>query len=270
MNKQSVIIDKNRFQAICEKKLCKLTQHYTVILPHVLLEECLTTEKGLPLSLLKKAEAVIKAGAFVSFSRGKILETEESTLSPLDSIIDEIVTEQIRNNCIEDLQIDFQNEAVECSKSIEPLVNFSRETGQKFWNTLSDKPYSKDWRQSDDDNNPNIRFKKWAGAFNEKMMRAYIDRLYPDTSLYIQDNWITWHLIRIILICGVEWAYKRNMSGESYEDFNITNDVYDIEYALCLACSDALFSQDKKLTILSKTIFPQKQYYTDYSELLVF
>ena len=82
------------------------------------------------------------------------------------------------------------------------------------------------------------------------MMQAYVNRLYPDICPHIQNNWITWYLIRLVLIYGVEWSYKRNMSGKSYEDFKITNDVYDIGYILCMIRLDILLSRDKKLIAL--------------------
>lgn len=233
-------------------------------MPHVLFEECITTLKvpG-PNYLIRKAETIIKAGAYISLSLGRMITTERNTLHALDSIIDKLGTEQIRDNSIESLQIDFHKEALECNKSIMPLVKYAQVIALKFWNTLSEKHYSKEWRQSGKDNDLNIRYKKWAEAFGEEMMQSYVNRLCPGICPHIQNNWITWHLIRLILIYGVEWSYTRNKSGQSYEVFNITNDVYDIGYILCLARSDMLFSQDKKLIALAKAIFPQRTFYTD-------
>ncbi|MBN1618476.1 hypothetical protein JW887_03985 [Candidatus Dojkabacteria bacterium] len=263
MSKKKIIIDKNTLQGNGVDSISQLAHNHIIILPHVLFEECLTTQKKqTPMSLLKKAETIIKAGAFISFSRGKMLEIEKDNLRALDSIVDEVGTNAIRDNNIEDLQIDFQKEADECNKSFEPALGFIKEYAQKMWETLSEKNYSIEWRKSDTDNDPKIRFQKFAKASHE-LTQSYINYLYPSVSTYVQNNWITWCLFQLIIIYGLEWAYKRNVSGQSYENFDITNDVYDLEYIMCLTRSDVLISQDKKMSILAQSVLPDKAIYSE-------
>lgn len=269
MNKLTIIVDKNIFQRTSVHNFSELTRDHSVILPHVLFEECLTTKK-VPgsMHLLKKAETVIKAGAFISLSRGRMLKIERDTLQPLDSIIDAAGTAQIRDNNIEDLQINLQKEAQECNRSFEPVVHSIEKIAKAFWDTLSNRDYSKDWRQPGKDNDPYRRFGKWIRSFDKKQMKAWIAKLFPDISPHIQNTWITWHLLRLLLAYGIDWAYKRNLSGQSFDNFNITNDVYDIEYVLCLTRSDALLSHDTKLIIpLVKAIFPQKAIYSELKDI---
>jgi hypothetical protein len=262
MSKQIIIIDKSIFQGNCTEKLSNLAQKHIVILPHVFFEECMTTEGDRsPESLIKKAETAIKSGAFISLPRGRMIEIERETLQPLESIIDKTGTEQIRNKNIEDLQINFQEEALKLKKNIEPMIRFEKKIANAFWATLQDKDYSKNWRTSDEDNDTGIRLGKWTESLKEEPMRAWIAEIFPDMSSHIQNDWMTWHLLQLLIAYGIEWAYKRNSSGQSFGS-NIINDVYDIEYVLCLARSDALVSNDRKLMVpLAQAIFPKKKIY---------
>jgi len=268
MNKKTIIIDKNILQGTSDQKLCDITASYTIILPHVLFEECITTQKKPgPIDLLQKAERIIKSGAFISLPLGKMLEIEKNTLHSLDTIIDMEVTQIIKENNIDYPEINFEHEATECNKSFSHWIKFAMQIAQKFWDTLSEKEYSTEWRQPSEDNDSSKRYKKWVKAFNEKTLREYIKQFYPDISHHIQNNWITWHLIQLLLVYGVEWAYKRNSSGQSYENFDITNNVYDIGYTLCLARSDALVSQDNDVKYFAEAIFPQKNIYNKLEDI---
>ena len=126
MKRQYIIIDKNIFQRRSAlQDLAELAEGHTIIIPHILLEECLTTESAPgPRELLEKAEALVKAGAVVSLSQGRMLDIEKESLQPLRSVIDETVTELFRNNTIRDVRIDIEKEAKECAKCFEPIIHF--------------------------------------------------------------------------------------------------------------------------------------------------
>jgi len=268
MKRLSVIIDKNIFQPDSAlQRLTDLAEYHTVIIPHILLEECLTTESDPgPRELLEKAEVLIKAGAFVSLSQGRMLEIEKESLQPLKSVIDEAATEQVRSNTIRDIEIDIQNEAEECAKCFEPLLQFVERLTRAFWKTLSAKEYSADWRQPGDDNERVRRLIKWRRATCVQM-KQWLGVQFPSIHQHITNEWVTWHVIQFLVVYGIEWAFKRNQSGQSFEDFDITNDVYDLNYLSCLCLSDGLISRDRGLREFTQALLPKKTIYTSVPEI---
>lgn len=257
-SKRIIIIDKNIFQGSSLRVLSTLAQKHTVILPHTLLEECLTTERAPgPRPLLKKAEDLIKAGAFVSFSQGRMLEIEKTKLLPLQAIVDEFGTEQFRNNSIQDLQVDFQKEAKECNKAFEPILRDVERLAKAFWKTLSSKDYSADWKQPGDDNDLSKRLEKWREA-TDMQMKEWLKVFRPNIYSHVTKDWTTWFIFQLLVVYGLEWAFKRNQSGQSFEDFDITNDVYDLNYLSCVLHSDILISGDKKLRAFAQSMLPTK------------
>ncbi len=269
MMKQAIIVDKNVFQTQSAfQALTNLTSDHLVILPHVLLEECLTTEKypG-PITLLEKAENLVKAGASVSLSLGRMFAIEKDTLQPLPSIIDETATTQVRSNTIRDFHLDLKKEAKECRNYFEPIRQRVEELANAFWNTLSSKSYSTDWRQPGEDNVRTRRLRKFHRLFDSQMDQ-WLQKLLPTIHSHITKDWISRHILQAILVYGVEWAFKRNQSGPSYDDFDITNDVYDLEYLSCLCRSDVLISNDTPLVELVQAILPTKSIYNKVPDVL--
>jgi len=269
MKRQSIIIDKNIFQRRSAlQDLAELAEGHTIIIPHILLEECLTTESAPgPRELLEKAEALVKAGAFVSLSQGRMLDIEKESLQPLRSVIDETVTELVRNNTIRDVRIDIEKEAKECAKCFEPVLHFVEKLTKAFWKNLSAKEYSADWRQPGDDNERVRRLIKWRRATCIQM-KPWLESQLPSIHSHITNEWVTWHIVQFRIVYGIEWAFKRNQSGQSFEGFDITNDVYDLNYLSCLYLSDGLVSCDRKLRDFAQALLPQKTVYTNISDVL--
>ncbi len=272
MNRLTIIVDKSVFQGTALRDLSELALNHSVILPHILFEECLTTEgegsRG-PKSLLEKFEALIKAGAFISLSKGRVLEIEHNTLQPLPSIIDKTTTEQIKDTSIQDFRIDFQKKAQVCKKSFEPMLLIAEKLTKAFWKTLSNKEYSADWRQldeDDEDNDPSRRFSKWRQA-TDRQIKSWLESFLPDIHSYITEDWITWHIFQLLVVYGIEWSFKRNQSGQSYENFDITNDVYDLNYLFVLPQSDIFISGDEKLRVFAQAMFPQKAVCSELTDI---
>jgi hypothetical protein len=199
-----------------------------------------------------------------------MFEIEKNTLKPLDSIIDKEGTIQIRENHIDKLDIDFSGEAQKCNRLFEQKILTVKNLLNAFWETLSEKEYSKDWKKQDsEDNDIENRFRKWEACCDETQIIQWSKKFSPGIRCDINKYWISWQLVRVLLIYGIEWAYKRNLSGQTFENFNIENDVYDIEYVLCMHHSDALLSNDKKLVIpLTKVLYPEKAIYSNLEECL--
>ena len=268
MNKQIITIDKNIFQKKSLHTLSRLAQDHSIVLPHTLLEECLTTERAPgPKPLLKKAEDLVKAGAFVSFSQGRMLEIEKTSLQPLQNVIDDVGTDQIRKNSIEDVRVDFQDEAEKCNRAFEPILNNVERLAEAFWKTLSGKDYSEDWKKPGDDKDLSKRLEKWRKA-TAMQMKEWLEVFRPDIHLHITEDWTTWLIFQLLVVYGIEWSFKRNLSGQSFESFDITNDVYDLNYLSCVLHSDVLLSCDKKLCTFTQVMVSDKKVCSEIRDLL--
>ena len=66
-------------------------------------------------------------------------------------------------------------------------------------------------------------------------------------------------MLRLSLAWGTELASKRNKSGPSFENYDISNDIFDIHYVSHLSQADGLVAGDKDLVLpLALAAFPDK------------
>lgn len=84
-----LVFDKSVFQGTSRERVCKLARTHTLVVPYVLLVECLVSKDRDSLDLLNRIQQLIKAGAHYAQSPFKLCEEEKKTLSPVDSIIDQ-------------------------------------------------------------------------------------------------------------------------------------------------------------------------------------
>ncbi len=253
-NRESIILDKSFFQCTSLKSINELSKRHIVILPHVLFEECIRTQKNPgPDQLIKKALNAIKEGSYTSLSLANILKTEIETKQTINSIIDNDLTEGIRND---ELQFFATGSKYKIEKDLNPLVLFIEKIKHEFCNTLSNKEYAREWRQTDEI--VGNRYIKFSNAASDQIIRSYFDKLYPTIISHVKNDWFSWHLMRMLIVLGIDWAYKRNKSGPSYQGSKITNDVYDMQYAIYLARADLLKSNDKGLLAFAQALFPNK------------
>jgi hypothetical protein len=101
-----LVLDKSVFHALhhCDEKLCVFVKNYNVVLPHTLAIECVISEekKGKePDKLLRALDKAVKAGANIGYQSPELLQAENTTLCPVKSVVDEVATQQLRNNTLE-------------------------------------------------------------------------------------------------------------------------------------------------------------------------
>jgi len=250
-------------------QLLEFVKNYCVVLPDVLGSECLMSENPNdlrqdkdPQRLLKNLVDVIKAGAYVGYSSAELLQKEKDTLRPVDSVVDEENTKKVNKV----IKFDIQVESKRCKETFEPLFGLLLKFGQTYFENVVKKNLCAEFREAYQA--PDIdRFKKWL-QFADTMKDDLTQHMFPDMVSSIGNNWYTWQMIRLWWAWIIDWACKRNYSGPSFEDKDISNDLHDIEYVAYLSRADGLLTKDKRLVQpLAKAAFPEKEVFSDLEEV---
>ncbi len=75
-------------------------------------------------------------------------------------------------------------------------------------------------------------------------------------------------MVRLWCAYAIEWACKRNYSGPSFENRDISNDLYDMEYVAYLSRADGILTGDTKLVQpLAEAAFPDKDMFSSLEEV---
>ena len=93
---KQLIIDKDVFVGTKHDDLCNFAKNHFLILPEVLLYECLTTQRNQE-NLLDRFRQVLLAGACICPNIKSIINKEAKELSPYGSLVDLTNTEEIRS-----------------------------------------------------------------------------------------------------------------------------------------------------------------------------
>ena len=260
------------FHCLCEDKLCAFVRDYNVVFPHVLAVECLISENQKPgknpVKLLRRFDSVIKAGAKMGYSSSKLFQAEKMTLCPVKSVVDKSSTEQFRDGTPNTDANFIKQEAEYCRKAFELKIKLLLKIAETFYKNLCKKDLSKDFREEAEEQDIAGRLKKWIWA-TDKQMRDILNKCFSEQiGSHAETNWFTWQWSHLAFAWAIEWACKRNQSGPSYENYNISNDFYDIEYVAYLSRADGLLTNDKNLVVpLAKAVYPQKDVFDDLNNV---
>ena len=259
-----LVIDKNRFQGIPSVLLLEFVKNYRVVLPYSLCVECLMSEDDKarrsakdPVVLLSRLDAVVKAGAYVGYSSAKLFQKERETLRAVGSVVDKKSTQNFWEGT-SNLERDFvQEEAKCCQASFKPLINRSLQFAMTYFENVQKKDLCSEFR-GDREKCDIERFKKWLEVA-DKMKDALLAHSFPDIASTIETDWYIWQFVRIWWAWVIDWACRRNYSGPSIENQDISNDIYDMEYVAYLSRADGILTRDKRLVVpLAKAAFPDK------------
>jgi hypothetical protein len=263
-----LVIDKNRFQGIPSVLLLEFVKNYRVVLPHALAIECLISEnnKGTtpsknPIALLGRVDDMVKEGACFGYSSSAILKKERELLRAINSVVDEEGTEAIRNGMMA-LDVNFvQAEAKICKKTFEPLFGLLLNYGKTYFENLVKKNLCSEFRE--DHQAPDIdHLRKWLQVA-DTMKKDLAQRFFPEIFSSVGDDWYTWQTVRLWSAWAIEWACRRNYSGPTFENRDISNDLYDIEYVAYLSRADGILTRDNRLVKpLVSAGFPDKDVFS--------
>lgn len=258
-----LVVDKSVFHTFydCDEKLCQFVKKYNVVLPYTLAIECVISENKSdkePDKLCIRLDNAIKAGANIGYQSAELLKEEKTTLKPINTILNEAYTKQLRNSTLE-INLDLIKQLATSymyvtKRKIDELLERAKRLykilceNQKFIEGFH-KPTTIE-----------KRFKKWIlcmdyNNFLDNIVKKYFTE---QSSSYVNSNWYTWQYLRLCYAYLLDWCHKKSLIG-SCEKKDISNDFYDIEPVLYLLRADGLLTNDTKLEIpLAKAAFPKK------------
>jgi hypothetical protein len=268
------ILDKNVFQGTACSKLTNFIKCHKVILPFTLYVECAISQKDKlykdfknPERLMQKFLEVIKNGAYAGKSPANIIEEERLRNATIESLIDMEETHLMRESELVD-DIDFEEVREKCVKIFGSITDFVKRWADQFYKTIGKKEKEKDFRDEVDEVNLVVRLAKWLRAIEEK--KDEILDMYSSNGRRIvpSDGW-EWQMVRLSFAWGTELACKRNKSGPSFENYDLSNDIFDIYYVSHLSQADGLISVDINLVQpLAKAAFPDKDIFSSIDEVI--
>ncbi|OHB55662.1 MAG: hypothetical protein A2173_02030 [Planctomycetes bacterium RBG_13_44_8b] len=269
-----LIIDKNRFQAISEELMCQFVRDYNVVIPYVLCIECLMSKKRKPLEigrdpmfLVKRLDSVIKAGAKVGYSSTDIFTKENTSCIPVDSIIDKEATQSVKTGVLDVNELFVKREAEKCKENFQPYFDTWLEVAKTLYKNIKKKGLQKNFSDEVEETDITKRMQKWLKAA-EKMMPEILKICFPKAPSNIRSDWYTWHMALLIWAWAMEWGCIRSKSGVSFENYDISNDIFDIEYVSYLSRANGILTGDEELVQpLARAAFPGKDVFSSLDEV---
>ena len=259
-----LILDKSVFQGTARSELVRFVKCHRVILPHALCVECAISQKGNPpkdskdaMRLTQKLLDVVKSGAYAGKSPGKIVEEERSKNATIESLADMKETQTMREGILDE-EPDLEKVREECEKAFMPITDSVERWADQYHKNIRKKKLEKDFRKEVDEGDLVGRLRKWLQSI-DIAKDDILDHFFGSGSNAMSaDRW-EWQLLRLSLAWATELASKRNKSGSSFENYDISNDIFDIYYVSHLSQADGLVAGDKKLVRpLAMAAFPDK------------
>jgi len=258
-----LVIDKSVFHTFydCDEKLCQFVKKYNVVLPHTLAIECVISEKNQgkePDILLRGLDKAIKAGANIGYQSAELLKEEKTTLEPIDTIINETYTKQLRNSILE-INLDLIKKLATSymfvtKRKIDELLG----RAERLYKDISqNEEFTKLSRKL---TNTKERYPTWIQImdYNNLVKNSLKTDFTEKISSHANANWYSWQYNRLCYAYLLDWCHKKSLRGACVKR-DISNDFYDIEPVLYLLRADGLLTNDIKLEIpLAKSAFPEK------------
>ena len=269
---KQLIIDKDVFQGTSQATLCKFAKNHFLILPEVLLYECLTNPEQKSI-LRHRFEQAMLGGAYICPSAKRIVFKEARELSPCRFLPDLQMTTDIRGAIKKNMSY-FDSDLVqetyeERCKSAKTLLDSAPNTAEKI---ASQEPgILKEAKKYQ--GNRSERFKLWVETVTRKdVHELVIEKLSYLTKsperFCLSNEWITWHYFCFVCVIHLEYTFLRTVQGETPKLTQAEHDCQDIEYVTYLSLADGLLTRDKKLvTLLAKAAFPDKDIFSSLDEV---
>ena len=207
--------------------------------------------------LMQKLLDIVKSGAHAGKSPDRIFEEERARNAAIESLVDMEETQLMREGTLDE-NADLKKVREECGKAFKPIIYFVKEWAEQYHKNIQEKNLERDFRDEVDESDLVGRLGKWL-HFTDKVKDDILDHFLANRSNAMSaDRW-EWQMLRLSLAWGTELACKRNKSGSSFEDYDISNDIFDIFYVSHLSQADGLVAGDKDLVQpLATVAFPEK------------
>jgi len=232
MKPKQIIIDKNIFIGTKTDVLCDFAKNNFLILPEILLYECLTTQKNKEV-LVDRFEQVLLVGAHICPNIKSILKEEANNLSPYGSFVNPKTTDKIRSAYKEKNGIFYK------------LSEMSEYLDENIWNFLNpveilyeenkvnDPELSASIRQLDASaSNRQNRFKFWVQLVEQQdIHRLATENLEGITNrpekYCLSDRWVVWNFFRVKYAVILEYRFLRNHSPTGIKENRAKHDLKD-------------------------------------------
>ena len=269
---KQIVIDKDVFQGTNQAALCRFAKSHFLILPDVLLYECLTNPEKKDI-LQRRFEKVVLAGAYVCPRVKAIVFKEAQKLDPYAYLPDLKMTLDIRAS-IGRKSISLESRYIQdvyerqC-QSAKTLIDNVPSTVEKI---TSQEPEVLDKARKYQGNRAE-RIKLWAKTVTSNdIHKLAIDKLgYLTDSperFCLSNEWITWYYLCFVCVIYLEYTFLRTVCDENPKLIQVEHDCQDIEYVTYLSRVDGLLTRDKKLAIpIAKVVFPDKNVFSSLNEV---
>ena len=269
---KQLVIDKDVFQGTNQAALCKFAKNHFLILPDVLLYECLTSPENKDI-LKHRFEKVILAGAYVCPRVQAIVFKEAQKLSPFVFLPDLEMTTDIRVS-IRQKNIFFDSRYIQeiyekhC-QGAQILLDAAPKTVEKIASQepeILEKARKYQGKRTE-------RFRLWVETVTSRNIHELaIEKLGHLTDsperFCLSNEWITWHYFCFVCVIYLEYTFLRTMQGENPKLVKAEHDCQDIEYVTYLSRADGLLTRDKKLSKpIANAAFPDKDVFSSLDEV---
>lgn len=270
-----LILDKNVFFGTSIDKLCRFVRNHFVVLPLVLLDECVTDEKDPQESLLNRFGKVLLAGAYICPSARDIVEKEGQILEPFGSLADGALTRQYREElqtgkgfskpntvkCIHEGHADAARTLLDSQSRLKEIVEIAGAEFEKAAEALRKSQANK-----------SERLKCWvemAGSMDmhELAIASFAHFTDMPDKYCLSHDWFTWHFLRLTSIITLEHEFLEKGKGGEKELTHAEHDLQDIEYVLLLCRADGLLTCDKGCKLLAQAAFPEKDVFSSLDDV---
>lgn len=273
MKPKQIIIDKDVFEGTKTDVLCGFAKNNFLILPEILLYECLTTQNNKEV-LIDRFEQVLLVGAHICPNIKSILNEEANNLSPYGSFVNTKTTDKTRSAYKEKIGI-FSNLSEMSEYLDENIRNFLNPVEILYEEIqVNDPELSASIRKLDASSNNRLhRFRFWLQLTEQQdIHRLAIENLAGITNhpekYCLSDKWVSWQFFRVTFAIILEYRFLRHHSPTGIKEDRAKHDLMDVEYACLLSRADCLLTRDKKLVKpLAQAAFPNKDVFSDIDDV---
>lgn len=271
--KKHLILDKSVFEATSTSKLEKFAENHFLILPEILLYECLTTQNNKEV-LLNRFKQVLLVGAHICPNIKTILNEEANNLSPYGSLVNPKTTDKIRSAYKEQNGI-FCNLSAMSDYLDENVSNFLNPVEKLYEEIQLNHPeVSASIRQLDAcANNQLNRFRFWVQLVEQRDIHSLATENLAGITNHpekycLSDRWVSWQFFRVTFAVILEYRFLRHHSPTGIKEDRAKHDLKDVEYVCFLSRADGLLTRDERLVRpMAQAAFPDKDVFSSLDEV---
>jgi len=272
MRPQKIIIDKDTFIGINLNALCIFTRSHFLVLPEVLLYECLTSleKKGI---LLDRFRQVILAGGYVCSSGYAIVRDEAHRLNPHGPLVNREYSDGVRQALAKNADPYDYTWVTKRFQLDQEFIDHFQSNIERFTKLESRKTNVIELVRRQDHSNEgrSDRLKYWAEFVNSKDLHDARNQLLkgitncPD-KYCLSGEWVSWQFVRVFMIWVLECSFLLQTGGGK-GSAKLEHDLQDIACVALLSRANGLLVRDKFAQDLARAAFPDKDVFSSLDEV---